>query len=203
LENLFKENKILRNKPILALLFFIYILLILPFLGNIAFDAVVHFVVAERFSDGHPFLYNISDTQKVIASTSPFWTILLTVIYYISGQFSPVIIKSICILLWLVAGYLLNIAARDVWGMGKFAKLAVLALWFANVSIVKNSLGGLENILCAFQLLLLYLYLMKSDGAFKFKENLIIGLLLGWTVLTRIDAGVLAVVFVLLYLFIK
>jgi len=203
LENLFKENKILSNKPFITLLLFVYILIVLPFLGNIAFDAVVHFVVAERFSEDHPFLYNINDTDKVIASTSPFWTILLTVIYYMSGQFSPVVIKSICILLWLAVGYLLNISARDVWGMSKFARFAVLALWFASVSIVKNSLGGLENILCALQLLLLYLFLMKNSRVFNFKDNLIIGLLLGWIVLTRIDAGVLALVFVILYLFTK
>ena len=201
MNNLFIENKILNNKPVIALFIFIYILLILPFLGNIAFDAVVHFVVAERFAEGYPFLYNINDTEKVIASTSPFWTILLSIIYYIAAGFSPIVIKSISILLWLAVGYLLKITAREIWGMSKYSTYAVLALWFANVSIVKNSLGGLENILCAFLLLLLYIYLMKSQKVFNLKVNIITGLLLGWIILTRIDAGMLALVFVGLYFF--
>jgi hypothetical protein len=76
--NSYKENIIFQKKSLLALFLFIYILLVLPFLGNVAFDGVVHFVVAEKFAEGHPFQYNIDDVDKSIASTSPFWTILLT-----------------------------------------------------------------------------------------------------------------------------
>lgn len=200
MNSIIKENIFFKNKLLIVLLLFIYILLLLPFLGNIAFDAVVHFVVAERFAEGHPFLYNINDTETVIASTSPFWTIFLTFFYYFTGQFAPLIVKSICILLWLSSGYLLNIAARDIWRMKDFTRYAVLFMWFANISIVKNSLGGLENILSAFQLLLLYYYLWKNLYVANYKSDFIIGILLGLTILTRLDAGTLALIIVFVYL---
>lgn len=195
-----KGNKILNNKFVIALLLLLYILLLLPFIGNIAFDAVVHFVFAQNFALGHPFQYNLNDGQLVIASTSPFWTILLALFYFITGQFTPIIIKSVCILLWLATAYLLNIVCRDIWKLRDFTRYAVLLMWFANVSIIKNSLGGLENILCAFQLLLIYYYTWKKLESGENKTNYILGALLGWTALTRIDAGVLALIVVLVYL---
>lgn len=197
--NSLEEKYFLKNKTVIVLLLFFYILLLLPFLGNVAFDAVVHFAVAEKFAGGNPFIFNLHDSENTIASTSPFWTILLTLVYFISGNFAPLVVKAVSILLWLLTGYILYLISKDIWNLKGLTLYAIPIIWFANVSVVKNSLGGLENILCSLQLLMIYYNLHKQTESGKITSDFITGILLGWTFLTRVDAGALGLILILYF----
>ncbi len=167
-----------------------------PWLFTLAGDAQVHLAVAEQFSQGHPFEYNPGG-EMVAASTSPFWTLLLASFFTLVGAWSPLLVKLTVVALWLASGYLLYRAARDVWRMHGYVLLAVVGLWFTQTMITGNALGGLENILSAFQVLWIYYLTCRWSGELSPRRAVTLGLLFGWTVLTRPDgalfaAGVLA-----------
>src|SRR3972149_4107004 len=153
-----------------ALIFLLIIALISfgltwPWLFNLAGDAQVHLAVAEQFSRGHPFQYNPSG-ETVTASTSPFWTIILTLCFTLAGASAPLLLKIICVIVWAGTGYLLYRVAREVWCVSSVALLAMLGWWLTSTTIISNALAGMENILSALQLLLIYYLVVKWRGRF-------------------------------------
>ena len=161
-----------------------------PFLLTLAGDAQVHLTIAENFVRGYPFQYNPGG-EVVVASTSPFWTILLIGAYLVGGSWAPLLLKIVVVLIWLTTAYLLLRAARDLWDFSNWLILAVLALWLTHTIVVANALSGLENGLAAMQLLLLYNLTAVTGPTPTPRRIAITGILLGWMWLTRPDGGLL------------
>lgn len=166
-----------------------------PFAVNLAGDAQVHLAIAEAFADGRPFRFNPGG-EIVVASTSPFWTMMLTLFFRAVGALTPAALSAVDVGLWLAAGYILYRAARDLWSFRGPALGAIVLLWLAHTVIVANALGGLENVAGAFQLLALY-YLAagggrRSDQPLSRRRAALIGAILGWAMLTRPDSGAFA-----------
>jgi hypothetical protein len=159
-----------------------------PFLLNIAGDAQVHLVIAENFANGQPFTYNPAG-ETVVASTSPFWTLLLTGYYWLAGRWAVLLLSLTNGMLWLAGAGLLYGAARAHWQMSGVATAAVLLLWLGHTTVVANALGGLENVLSAVQLLLLYRLLIRWQGKWTVGRSAWLGALAGWMMLTRPDGG--------------
>jgi len=188
-----------------------------PFALNLAGDAQVHLTIAEAFVRGHPFQFNPGG-ERVVASTSPFWTMMLALYFRLAGNWTPALLTATAVILWLAAGYVLYRAARDLWGLHGIALWAVVLLWLAHTTIVANALGGLENVAAALQLLLLYYVVgrtadprlptgdrqpetddrQRSTG--RSLPFVLMGLLLGWALLTRPDGGLFALLVVALAL---
>ena len=164
-----------------------------PFMLTVAGDAQVHLAIAENFGRGLPFQYNPGG-EIVVASTSPFWTILLILFYMISGSWAPLFLKVAVSIAWLAVAYLLYKASRDLWHFSPWLILATLALWLTHTVVVANALSGLENILSAVQLLLLYLLTAEFGPRLTPKRSALLGLLFGWMILTRPDGALLAIV---------
>ncbi len=190
------------------------LLLAVPFALNLAGDAQVHLAIAEAFAAGRPFQFNPGG-EIVVASTSPFWTMLLTLYFRLVGAWTPVVLALTAVLFWLAAGYVLYRAGRDLWGLRGVGLGGVVLLWLGHTTIVANALGGLENVAAALQLLLLYYALagrtLTDDRRQTTDDRLpddwptlrrygIIGLLLGWALLTRPDSGLFALLLVALAL---
>lgn len=179
-----------------------------PFALNLAGDAQVHLAIAEAFANGHPFRYN-PNGEIVVASTSPFWTMLLALYFRIAGSLTPALLSLTAVAFWMAAGYLLFRSARDLWHFRGVALWSTVLLWLAHTTIVANALGGLENVASATQALLLYWLVAgerrpaaddnRSDGLRTMSTGhaALIGLVLGWALLTRPDGG-----FFVLFLFI-
>jgi len=76
-----------------------------------------------------------------------------------------------------------------------------------SVSVLKNSLGGMENIMSAFQLLLTFYLLFRFRDNLSFRRVFSLGILIGWALLTRPEVGALcgliAVFLMILLLFNK
>lgn len=170
-----------------------------PFLLNLAGDAQVHLAIAENFIRGRPFQYNPTG-EIVVASTSPFWTMQLALFYRLSGDAAPLLLSALTVVIWLSAGYLLYRAARDLWSFRGVALWAVLGLWLLHTTIVANALGGLENGLSAMQLLLIYVLSARFRSALTVPRAALLGLVLGWALLTRPDGGAFALALMLLFL---
>ncbi len=174
-----------------------------PFALNLAGDAQVHLAIAERFATGRPFQYN-PNGEIVVASTSPFWTMLLALLYTLVGPLTPAFLPFIALTFWLAAAYLLYRVAREHWGFQRAALWGVVLLWVAHVTIVANALGGLENVASALQLLWLYWLVADrrpptddgrrttDDSSVSIRKGILIGVLLGWALLTRPDGGLFA-----------
>ncbi len=162
-----------------------------PFLLHLAGDAQVHLSIAENFAREMPFQYNAGG-EIVVASTSPFWTMMLAFFYRIAGPWAPLLLTAVVLIIWLACAYLLSRAARELWDFPTAAVWALLLLWLLHTTIVANALGGLENILSALQLLLLYLMTARFRDGLTAQRSLLLGLLLGWTLLTRPDGGFFA-----------
>lgn len=173
--------------------------LALPWLFTLAGDAQVHLAVAEQFSKGRPFQFNLSG-EPVVASTSPFWTLLLTTGFWLLGSWTPLLDKFVVVVCWLATGYLLYLAARRVWHLSGYELLGVVGLWFTQTTVTANALGGLENILSAVQVLCIYCLCCLWHGQLTRRHSLLLGLLLGWAILTRLDGGFFAAGILALYL---
>jgi hypothetical protein len=186
-------------KPISLLLWGVLIaLLALPFLLTIAGDGQVHLAIAENFAQGRPFQYN-PNGDIVVASTSPFWTIMLTAFYWLAGNYAPLLLKAASLSVWLGVALLLRQTARQAWGFSDNLVLVVLLLWLAHTTIVANALGGLENVLSALQLLWLYALLSRYGQQLTARRSVGLGLLLGWALLTRPDGGLFALLLLAVY----
>lgn len=177
------------------------LLLAVPFALNLAGDAQVHLAIAEAFAAGRPFQFNPGG-EIVVASTSPFWTMLLALYFRLVGPWTPVLLALTAVIFWLAAGYMLYRAARDLWGLRGVALGAVVLLWLGHTTLVANALGGLENVAAALQMLLLYYTLAARPPAASraIRRSGTIGLLLGWALLTRPDSGLFALLLVVLAL---
>lgn len=177
-----------------------------PFALNLAGDAQVHLAIAEAFADGHPFRYNPGG-ELVVAGTSPFWTMLLTLYFRLVGPLTPVLLSLTAVAFWLSSGYVLYRVARKLWGFRGAALWSVVLLWLAHATLVANALGGLENVASALQLLLLYWLVgggqqATDDGRrttdeprtenMPFGRAVLTGLVMGWALLTRPDGGLFA-----------
>ena len=210
-----------RSRPARLLLGLLVFAAAAPFALNLAGDAQVHLAIAEAFADGRPFQYNPGG-ELVVASTSPFLTMLLALLYRLAGDWTPVLLSAVAVVFWLSSGYVLYCAARDLWHSRGAALWGVALLWLAHTTIVANALGGLENVAAALQVLLIYYVIglgnhrrrTTDDGRHTADHQLItdhwplttdpylryafIGLLLGWALLTRPDGGLFALLLVVL-----
>lgn len=187
------------NRTLWLLLGALFVALIAaPFLLTIAGDGQVHLAIAENFARGRPFQYN-PNGEIVVASTSPFWTIMLTGFYWLAGDLAPLLLKAAVVLIWLVAAYLLYEVAREQWNFRDVALWGAVGLWLAHTTIVANALGGLENVLAALQLLALALLTTRYRDGLTPPRSTALGLLLGWTWLTRPDGGLFALVILALF----
>ena len=181
------------RKLILAALVVIVIIVEAPFLAYLAGDAQVHLTVAESFAQGRPFQFNPGDPQ-IMLSTSPFWMMMLTVLFHVFGYLTPLALKAVCVVCWASATLLLWKVVTEIcqWPFGRRALF--VGIWLSNTAIVANALGGLENVLSIAQLLLLYLGCVRGIHKPSWQRSLGMGLLLGWTILTRLDCGLFACV---------
>lgn len=188
------------KRPFTLLIFAFSLLLAIPYLFVIVGDAQVHLAVAENFINNHPFQYNPNE-EIVVASTSPFWTLLLVLFYASSGYMAPLLLKITVVGLWLGTAVLLNCTVRDRWQLTPNAQLSVLSLWLGHTTVVANALGGLENILSALQLLWLYYLITPAleENADSWSKTVGLGLLIGWAILTRPDGGFFALTLYSLY----
>ena len=191
------KSSVNNSKIRLVVIVVCFFAFLIPFFMNIAGDAQVHLAIAESFVKGYPFRYN-QNGPIVVASTSPFWTLTLILFFSIFGYLTPVALKILTFLLWITTVYLLYKIARDIYKLSNLMLLFLMAVYATCTAVVVNALGGLENILSSVQLLLLYLVSIKLLQNFKWKRTVIAGLLLGWTVLTRPDAGLLGMAIILL-----
>lgn len=178
---------------------FLVAVIAVPFLLNVAGDAQVHLAIAENFARGMPFRYNAGG-EIVVASTSPFWTIMLASFYAIAGPQAPLLVTAVNLLIWLASAYLLYLATQELWGFPTAAVWSVLLLWLLHTTIVANALGGLENALSALQLLLLYTLTARYRDGLTTRRSLLLGLLLGWAMLTRPDGGLFALFLLALFI---
>jgi len=170
------------------------LLLAAPFMVNLAGDAQVHLAIAEAFADGRPFRFNPGG-EIVVASTSPFWTMMLAISFGLLDHYTPALLSAVNVWLWLAAAYVLFRVARDLWQFRGARLWAVMLLWLGHTTIVANALGGLENVAGALQLSALY-YLVAaartSDRPLSARRAVAIGAILGWALLTRPDSGAFA-----------
>jgi hypothetical protein len=145
-----------------------------------------------------PFQFNAGG-ETVVASTSPFWTILLVLFFKVTGTWTPLLLTVAVLLIWLISAYLLYHSATELWNFPKVAVWSLLLLWLLHTTIVANALGGLENVLSALQLLMLYTLTARYRDGLTVRRALLLGLLTGWALLTRPDGGMFALILVALY----
>jgi hypothetical protein len=170
-----------------------------PFVFNLAGDAQVHLAIAENFAAGRPFQFNPGG-ETVVASTSPFWTLLLTAYFLLAGRWTPLLLSLTNLTIWLASAVLLYRVARDLWAMRGVALAPVFLLWLGHTTVVANALGGLENVLSALQLLLFYWLAARWRNGLTPGRSASLGLLIGWMLLTRPDGGLFGLVALGLYL---
>jgi hypothetical protein len=182
------EMKVKYHPLILFAITLIALLFVWPWLFNLAGDAQVHLAIAEQLSQGYPFQYNPSG-EIVNASTSPFWTLMLALFFSLAGAYAPLLLKVAAVIIWASTGYLLYRTAYDLWHFQGYLLLAAVGWWLTNTTVISNGLAGMENILSALQLLLVYYLSTKWWRQWNYLKSLAMGFILGWSILTRPEGG--------------
>jgi len=139
LEKIFQGN----GRMSAAVILLLYLLIFAPFFLMVAGDAQVHLAVAERFVDGHPFTYNADEI--VVASTSPFWTILLVALMHMAGPAAVLLLKVLVTVIYALVSAALYAAAGKYFRVeAPFIKL-LLGLWLLCIPVLANAVSGLEK----------------------------------------------------------
>ena len=167
--------------------------------GTLVGDAQVHLAFAENFAGGHPFEYNVAGDQ-VMASSSPLWTMLLWASFSVVHLWTPVVLKVLVSGLWCGLCYAFATAAiRSRPGDTRIHWAACLA-FVLNPVISVNSLGGMENVLTAVQVLLIVALVSRRHSRVTWRTTFSVGALWGVAALTRADGAILCAIPILFWL---
>ena len=196
LKALLSHKSVKYSALIVSLLLYLYY--IWPFFNNVVFDAIIHFAYAETFIKGIPFQYNLH--ENVTASTSPFWTMLLIFFISIAGFKFIILLKIFILLLFISTSSLIYFIGRDIWEQKGIPLFMILIVWLITVSVIKNSFGGMENILSAFQMVLIYYLLFSKKKPLHISKIIFFGLIAGWALLTRPETGMICLGLILVYI---
>lgn len=165
----------------LVLIFLIF-LVILVYAWNCD-DAYHAFIMARNLVDGNGFVYNIG--ERVNASTCPFHTLIVALVYYITGNMYLTGI-GVCTVFAVAAVTLLMMQIRRS-PLGMLFAAAVLCGCYGFIAF---STSGLENSMLFFlAAVFLTLYFSKrNDGRIGLKNLYLMALMVGITGGTRTDA---------------
>ncbi len=186
----------MRHKVLLSLMGCLALAAWLPFFFNVAGDAQVHLAIAEMFTRGMPFQYN-PDGPRVVASTSPFWTILLVVMFSLFGAWAAVALKVCAFLCLAACSWLVVRQASSYLAIQNSILKVFVITWLFCTPILANGLSGLENIVGMLQMLLIFGLLMRWVRKPSNKVIVGLGFLQGWAILTRPDVGFFAMLTVI------
>lgn len=131
-------------------------LLMVPMVQAWAGDAVIHLRIAELFSQGHYFEFNRG--EKVIATTSFFWTVILAGFFAALGPaLTAWAVKILLVGLWIANVIVLQKTWHHLCGSSLWGSLVALA-FALNPGVFQNSLNGMEAIALALLLQLLFFW---------------------------------------------
>ena len=161
-------------------------------------DAFITFRYARNLAEGHGFVYNPG--EKVLGTTSPLWALILGGIHWLfPGIDLPMVARALSALFYGLVGLIVFALARRwlsklvsvtrSWALG----LAFLAstLWLLSPQALGSSAcTGMETAFFTFLLILSAYMYDKGRGVLA-------GVVLGVSVVTRIDAAVAVACFVL------
>jgi 4-amino-4-deoxy-L-arabinose transferase-like glycosyltransferase len=164
-------------------------------------DSFYAFKIAQNIAAGRGVSF---DGVHPTSGFQPLYVFLLVPAYLLSGG-DPILpihmaLTMLAVFTSLTAGLIYLIARRSV---GTAASLAAAAVWAFSPVVTRQGANGLETALTAFMIVLaFYFYLarvrsVERPPAWRF---LALGLLLGLTVLSRIDSLLLVLVMLLDYL---
>lgn len=188
----------MQTKQLKILIFITSLLVSLPFFFTLAGDAQVHLAIADNFVNHNPFQYN-PNGEIVVASTSPFWTMLLVLFFWIAGNWAPLLLKLTVIFAWLATAIFLHRVSQKHWNFSPSLAIVTTGLWLTHTTVVANALSGLENILSALQLFVLYYFTVTFGPNLTKRRVILMGLWAGWALLTRPDGGLFALVLLAAY----
>ncbi len=141
-------------------------------------DAFITFQYARRISQGSGFVYNLG--EKICGTTTPFFTLLLTLWMWIFGEGSVIIGAKLITLTASVTSLifiLLSLRSLDYSPLQQVFALSFLVLW---PKLWQVDTGGMETSLILF-------FIASSWYTYLTKKSLWTGILLGLMLWTRID----------------
>lgn len=168
--------------------------------GPISEDGYLSLSIARHIALGHGITTNgLQDTNGF----QPLFVVLVVPIFAIfqSDPITP--LRFVLVIQWLVqvsSAVLVGLIVRDTFEAPKYMTfLTGFLLFFVSLFVLNKFFNGLETGL----LLLVYLVLWRFyqiTGLTLWSHTVSFGILLGLLILTRIDAGIFAVVFAIGYL---
>jgi len=151
-------------------------------------DAFISFRYANFFADGHGLVWNTG--ERVEGYTNFLWTLLLGIGMKlgIEPERASIILSFPCYIgtLWLTYQLTIRFSGSIFAGL-----ISILFVGF-NRSVYAFATSGLETLLQSVQFLAVILLLdsLKSEG-WSIRRTALISLILGFSLLTRLDAGIL------------
>ena len=122
-------------------------------------DPYIHLTIAKNLAFNH--YWGVSDHQFSSASSSPFWTLLLTGLFLIFGdnELIPLVLNIIFSFLSIYVIYLL----LKKYNFNRIMMVTLLLLIIGNAQIVTITLVGMEHILQLFFLLVFFYLIQKYE----------------------------------------
>jgi 4-amino-4-deoxy-L-arabinose transferase-like glycosyltransferase len=161
-------------------------------------DSFYAFKIAQSIAAGKGFTF---DGIHATTGFQPLYVFLLVPAFLVSGN-DPVlpihIALSLLAVVTCLTSYLLYKTARRYVGLG--ASLAAAVIWAFSPVVIRQGANGLETAITAFLIALSFYYYVtavRSAERVPARRYVILGLLLGCAVLSRIDSLLLALVILL------
>ena len=174
----------LKKYRVIGIVFFIAVMYKVIMESWICDDAYHAFVMARNLTEGNGFVYNIG--ERVNASTCPFYTLIVTLFYAVSGNMYMSGTVS-CILFSAAAIWIILFSVCR----GKpFLTSGIGMLMFFDKSFISFTTSGLENAMLFFLGALFCLMLFGKPEDKKLKTASLFGmaLMVGITAGTRMDS---------------
>jgi hypothetical protein len=179
------------NKLVYILIFIILVIFLCAYLSFRQDDAYIFYTYAKNIAEGNGYVFNLG--EKVNATTSPLYTILLAVLYFIIKPVSTESLHLIGLLISLLSIFIILFSVKKILKNDRLFQF--FALTFLCLPLLKFGFG-METFL-NLALIVFSVYLLLSN------RLIIASIIAGLSVLARLDsilfAGVLFLYYVITY----
>lgn len=173
----------------------------IEFIDSVAFpdDTYISLFLAEQIGEGNGPLYGDNHTNGF----QPLYVFLCAPFYMLfeSDKITPLYAALILLLIFDCLSLVVLMKTTDLLAHNKYANILTGIFWISSPYALLTTMNGLETIISFFFIICSFYYFYKyrsviEDGS-GFMQLMILGVLCGFAVLSRIDNSILAAVILL------
>jgi len=179
----------------------------IEFIDSVAFpdDTYISLFLAEQIAEGNGPLYGDNFTNGF----QPLYVFLSAPFYLLfdSDKIAPLYAALILLLIFDCLSLVMLMKTTDLIVHNKYANMLTGIFWVSSPYVLLTSMNGLETIISFFFIVSSFYYFFKYrktiEGGHSVRQLMVLGVLCGFAIFSRIDNGILAAVMLVLIIYDK